>query len=67
MAHAVDDPVRHRLWGEGRLLRRDDHELLVYVTSVGVQASERVSIDIRDSASVLTAPNDIPDTGRASV
>ncbi|GGJ27596.1 RecQ family ATP-dependent DNA helicase [Streptomyces brasiliensis] len=28
-------PVRHRLWGEGRLLSRDDHELLVYFTSVG--------------------------------
>jgi ATP-dependent DNA helicase RecQ len=28
-------PVRHRLWGEGRMLSRDDHELLVYFTSVG--------------------------------
>ncbi len=28
-------PVRHRLWGAGRLLGRDDHELLVYFDSVG--------------------------------
>jgi ATP-dependent DNA helicase RecQ len=28
-------PVRHRLWGAGRLLSRDDHELLVYFDSVG--------------------------------
>jgi ATP-dependent DNA helicase RecQ len=28
-------PVRHRLWGEGQLLSRDDHELLVYFDSVG--------------------------------
>jgi ATP-dependent DNA helicase RecQ len=28
-------PVRHRLWGDGQLLSRDDHELLVYFTSVG--------------------------------
>jgi ATP-dependent DNA helicase RecQ len=28
-------PVRHRLWGDGRLLSRDDHELLVYFGSVG--------------------------------
>ena len=28
-------PVRHRLWGEGQLLSRDDHELLVYFNSVG--------------------------------
>jgi ATP-dependent DNA helicase RecQ len=28
-------PVRHRLWGEGQLLSRDDHELLVYFESVG--------------------------------
>jgi ATP-dependent DNA helicase RecQ len=28
-------PVRHRLWGEGLLLSRDDHELLVYFDSVG--------------------------------
>lgn len=27
--------VRHRLWGEGQLLSRDDHELLVYFASVG--------------------------------
>jgi ATP-dependent DNA helicase RecQ len=30
-----DTPVRHRLWGEGRMLSRDDHEVLVYFTSVG--------------------------------
>lgn len=30
-----DTPVRHRLWGEGRMLGQDDHELLVYFTSVG--------------------------------
>ena len=30
-----DTPVRHRLWGEGRMLSRDDHELLVYFSSVG--------------------------------
>jgi ATP-dependent DNA helicase RecQ len=28
-------PVRHRLWGEGQMLSRDDHELLVYFDSVG--------------------------------
>ncbi|WP_167529507.1 RecQ family ATP-dependent DNA helicase [Streptomyces spinoverrucosus] len=28
-------PVRHGLWGEGLLLSRDDHELLVYFDSVG--------------------------------
>jgi ATP-dependent DNA helicase RecQ len=28
-------PVRHRLWGEGQLLSRDDHELLVYFDAVG--------------------------------
>jgi ATP-dependent DNA helicase RecQ len=28
-------PVRHRLWGDGQLLSRDDHELLVYFDSVG--------------------------------
>jgi ATP-dependent DNA helicase RecQ len=28
-------PVRHRLWGEGLLLSRDDHELLVYFDNVG--------------------------------
>ena len=28
-------PVRHSLWGNGQLLSRDDHELLVYFTSVG--------------------------------
>jgi ATP-dependent DNA helicase RecQ len=28
-------PVRHRLWGVGQLLGRDDHELLVYFDSVG--------------------------------
>lgn len=28
-------PVHHRLWGDGQLLGRDDHELLVYFTSVG--------------------------------
>jgi ATP-dependent DNA helicase RecQ len=28
-------PVRHRLWGEGQLLSRDDHELLVYFAGVG--------------------------------
>lgn len=28
-------PVRHRLWGEGQLLSRDDHELLVYFGGVG--------------------------------
>ncbi len=28
-------PVRHHLWGEGTLLSRDDHELLVYFASVG--------------------------------
>ncbi|WP_236794517.1 RecQ family zinc-binding domain-containing protein [Amycolatopsis sp. GM8] len=28
-------PVRHRLWGEGQLLSRDDHELLVHFDSVG--------------------------------
>ncbi|MFI5612591.1 RecQ family ATP-dependent DNA helicase [Amycolatopsis sp. NPDC051903] len=28
-------PVHHRLWGDGRLLSKDDHELLVYFTSVG--------------------------------
>lgn len=28
-------PVRHRLWGDGQLLSRDDHELLVYFTDVG--------------------------------
>jgi ATP-dependent DNA helicase RecQ len=28
-------PVRHRLWGDGQLLSQDDHELLVYFTSVG--------------------------------
>ncbi|GAA1239401.1 RecQ family ATP-dependent DNA helicase [Pseudonocardia alaniniphila] len=28
-------PVRHRLWGEGQMLSRDDHELLVYFESVG--------------------------------
>lgn len=34
---AVDSgtPVRHRLWGAGHLLNRDDHELLVYFASVG--------------------------------
>jgi ATP-dependent DNA helicase RecQ len=30
-----DTAVRHRLWGEGRLLSGDDHEVLVYFTSVG--------------------------------
>ncbi len=30
-----DAAVRHRLWGEGRLLSGDDHEVLVYFTSVG--------------------------------
>ena len=30
-----ETPVRHRLWGEGQLLSRDDHELLVYFDSVG--------------------------------
>jgi ATP-dependent DNA helicase RecQ len=30
-----DTPVRHRLWGEGRMMSQDDHELLVYFTSVG--------------------------------
>ncbi len=37
-AHPTVDggvPVRHRLWGEGQLLSQDDHELLVYFTSVG--------------------------------
>jgi ATP-dependent DNA helicase RecQ len=28
-------PVLHRLWGEGHLLSRDEHELLVYFSSVG--------------------------------
>lgn len=28
-------PVHHRLWGDGQLLSRDDHELLVYFTNVG--------------------------------
>ncbi|SEG56820.1 ATP-dependent DNA helicase RecQ [Actinacidiphila yanglinensis] len=28
-------PVRHRLWGEGQLMSRDDHELLVYFPDVG--------------------------------
>jgi ATP-dependent DNA helicase RecQ len=28
-------PVHHRLWGDGQLLSGDDHELLVYFTSVG--------------------------------
>ncbi|MGW4485037.1 RecQ family ATP-dependent DNA helicase [Amycolatopsis sp. NPDC004368] len=28
-------PVHHRLWGDGQLLSRDDHELLVYFPSVG--------------------------------
>ena len=28
-------PVRHRLWGDGQLLSRDDHELLVFFNSVG--------------------------------
>jgi ATP-dependent DNA helicase RecQ len=28
-------PVRHRLWGEGQLMSRDDHEVLVYFASVG--------------------------------
>ena len=28
-------PVQHRLWGDGQLLSRDDHELLVYFDSVG--------------------------------
>jgi ATP-dependent DNA helicase RecQ len=28
-------PVRHRLWGEGQLMSRDAHELLVYFDSVG--------------------------------
>jgi ATP-dependent DNA helicase RecQ len=27
--------VRHRIWGAGRLLSRDEHELLVYFESVG--------------------------------
>lgn len=27
--------VHHRLWGDGRLLSRDDHELLVYFANVG--------------------------------
>jgi ATP-dependent DNA helicase RecQ len=27
--------VRHRLWGDGQMLSRDDHELLVYFDSVG--------------------------------
>jgi ATP-dependent DNA helicase RecQ len=29
------DPVRHWLWGDGQLLSRDDHELLVYFDTVG--------------------------------
>lgn len=29
------EPVGHRLWGEGQLLSQDEHELLVYFTSVG--------------------------------
>ncbi|QRP47799.1 ATP-dependent DNA helicase RecQ [Amycolatopsis sp. FDAARGOS 1241] len=28
-------PVHHRLWGDGRMLSHDDHELLVYFESVG--------------------------------
>ncbi|MBY8879638.1 RecQ family ATP-dependent DNA helicase [Actinacidiphila acidipaludis] len=28
-------PVRHRLWGNGRLMSQDDHEVLVYFDSVG--------------------------------
>ncbi|GAA3021775.1 ATP-dependent DNA helicase RecQ [Streptomyces fulvorobeus] len=28
-------PVQHRLWGEGHLLSQDNHELLVYFSSVG--------------------------------
>jgi ATP-dependent DNA helicase RecQ len=30
-----DTAVRHRLWGEGQILSADDHEILVYFTSVG--------------------------------
>lgn len=27
--------MRHRLWGDGQLLSRDDHELLVYFPTAG--------------------------------
>ncbi|WP_329454110.1 RecQ family ATP-dependent DNA helicase [Streptomyces sp. NBC_01497] len=38
-------PVHHRLWGQGRMLSRDDHELLVYFDTVGYKHLTASALD----------------------
>lgn len=38
-------PVQHRLWGDGQMLSRDDHELLVYFDSVGYKHLTAASLN----------------------